>query len=151
MRASLLVALLTLTACPSPPPAAPAGPRKVELLKASEGDVPTLVRSELARAQREGRQLLVYVGATWCEPCRRFHEAAASGKLDARFPKLRLYEFDADRDGERLAAAGYVSKYIPLFARPNADGRASGQQIEGSVKGDTAVAEISPRLETLLR
>ena len=39
---------------------------------------------------------------------------------------------------------------IPLFALPGADGRASGKQIEGSVKGEAAVGEISPRLAALL-
>jgi hypothetical protein len=92
----------------------------------------------------------VYVGAGWCEPCRRFHAAAAEHKLDADFPTLRLLEFDADRDGGRLQAAGYVSRLIPLFVRPAADGRSSGRQIEGSVKGDRAVGEIVPRLRALL-
>jgi thiol-disulfide isomerase/thioredoxin len=126
-------------------------PRGVELVPApAEGDVPAVVTSELARAKRDGRQVLVYVGASWCEPCRRFHAAAADHRLDADFPTLRLVEFDADRDGARLQAAGYVSRLIPLFARPGSDGRASGRQIEGSIKGDGAVAEIAPRLRALL-
>jgi len=123
----------------------------VELVPAPPtGDVAVVVRGELARAGRDGKQLLVYVGATWCEPCRRFHQAAAEHKLDAAFPKLRLLEFDNDRDGERLAFAGYTSRFIPLFARPKPDGQSSGRQIEGSIKGDGAVGEIVPRLRTLL-
>ncbi|MDB4968217.1 MAG: hypothetical protein JWN44_3906 [Myxococcales bacterium] len=117
---------------------------------APAGEAAAVVVTEAAKAKREGRQLLVYVGATWCEPCQRFHQAAAAHKLDADFPSLRLLEFDTDRDGERLAAAGYVSQLIPLFARPRDDGRASGRQIEGSVKGDGAVGEIVPRLRALL-
>jgi len=49
-----------------------------------------------------------------------------------------------------LQAAGYVSRLIPLFAAPGLDGRASGRQMEGSVKGDGAVGEIAPRLHALL-
>jgi len=125
--------------------------RGVELLPApASGEIADLVRSELDRARSDGRDVLVYVGATWCEPCQRFHQAAASGALDGRFPGLRLLEFDLDRDGERLLRAGYQSRYIPLFARPAPDGRASGRFIEGSIKGDGAVAEIAPRLESLL-
>ena len=115
------------------------------------GDVAAEVQREQARARADGRRLLVYVGATWCEPCRRFHEAATAGKLDAQFGSLRLVEFDFDRDRERLSAAGYQSAYIPLFAAPGLDGRASGRQIQGSVKGDGAVDEIAPRLQALLR
>ena len=144
MRAFALTAML-LVACGTEKP------RGVEMVAApAGGDVPTTVKRELERAQRDGRQLLVYVGATWCEPCQRFHRAAAEHKLDRDFPSLRLLEFDDDRDVERLAAAGYTSRLIPLFARPRDDGRASGRQIEGSVKGDGAVGEIVPRLRALL-
>ena len=120
------------------------------MVPAPQGDVPTIVKRELERAARDRRQLLVYVGATWCEPCQRFHRAAAEHKLDRDFPQLRLLEFDDDRDAARLAMAGYSGKYIPLFARPGADGRGTGRQIEGSVKGDGAVGEIAPRLHALL-
>jgi thiol-disulfide isomerase/thioredoxin len=127
-------------------------PGKVEIAAAPpDGDVPTVVRDELRRARGQGRELLVYVGAVWCEPCQRFHRAAAAGALDREFPRLRLLEFDADRDGARLVQAGYTSKLIPLFALPSDDGRASGRQIEGSIKGEGAVAEITPRLRALLK
>jgi thiol-disulfide isomerase/thioredoxin len=139
-----LVAML-LGGCGTPTP------RGIDLVAAPPGgEVAATVRRELGRARRDGRQLLVYVGAGWCEPCRRFHEAAAAHRLDGDFPTLRLFEFDSDRDGERLAAAGYVSRLIPLFARPGDDGRATGRQIEGSVKGDTSVGEIVPRLRAVL-
>jgi hypothetical protein len=125
--------------------------RGVEFVPAPPaGEVASIVNGEIRRATTDGRKVLVYVGATWCEPCQRFHKAAASGKLDAAFPGLRLIEFDSDRDGERLASAGYVSRFIPLFARPGTDGRSSGRQIEGSIKGDGAVDEIAPRLRDLL-
>jgi thiol-disulfide isomerase/thioredoxin len=143
MRALLLMVLVA-AACGTEKP------RGVEMVPAPQGDVPTIVKRELARAALDRRQLLVYVGATWCEPCQRFHRAAAEHKLDRDFPQLRLLEFDDDRDAARLAMAGYSGKYIPLFARPGADGRGSGRQIEGSVKGDGAVGEIAPRLHALL-
>jgi hypothetical protein len=115
-----------------------------------EGEVAAIVRSEAAEAKRAGRRLVVYVGAAWCEPCQRFHEAAARGDLDARFGDLTLLEFDQDRDGERLSAAGYASQYIPLFALPAPDGMASGEQIEGAIKGEGAVGFVVPRLAKLL-
>jgi thiol-disulfide isomerase/thioredoxin len=143
------------TAEREPPPAVTAAGavRKpgVEVIAAPEaGDVAEIVQGELARAGKEGRRLLVYVGATWCEPCQRFHQAAQKGELDAAFPGLRLVEFDLDRDRDRLQRAGYTSKMIPLFALPRLDGAASGEQIEGSIKGSGAVDQIAPRLQALL-
>jgi hypothetical protein len=114
------------------------------------GAIEPIVRDALAKAAAEKRKLVVYVGAKWCEPCQRFHHAAEGGELDATFPDLTMLEFDLDRDNERLASAGYVSKYIPLFALPTADGTASGKQIEGGIKGEGAVGYIAPRLKELL-
>jgi thiol-disulfide isomerase/thioredoxin len=94
--------------------------------------------------------LVVYVGASWCEPCQRFHRAAEAGALDGALPRLILIEFDLDRDHDRLVAAGYDSKYIPLFALASADGTASSHRIEGAIKGEGAVDFILPRLQALL-
>jgi thiol-disulfide isomerase/thioredoxin len=116
----------------------------------NEGSVKAAVQAEMTREKGRGRQLVVYVGAHWCEPCMRFHDAAKAGQLDRRFPKLTLLEFDLDRDRDRLEEAGYTSRMIPLFMLPNPDGSAKGDHIEGSVKGDAAVDEISPRLTALL-
>ena len=131
------------------PSGAPSGPW-LEWVPASTGDVAPLVKSELDRARKDGVRLLVYAGATWCEPCQKFHEAAKSGALDKRLPRLRFLEFDLDRDEERLKSAGYASRYIPLFAIPGEDGRSTGKFIEGSIKGDGAADEITPRLLRLL-
>jgi hypothetical protein len=138
---------------PPPPPsqASAARPLPVDLVAAPpDGEVQDIVQRELARARGEGRRVLVYVGATWCEPCQRFHEAAKAGQVDALFPGLRLVEFDLDRDRDRLQRAGYASKMIPLFALPRLDGTGSGEQIEGSIKGPGAVDQIAPRLKALL-
>lgn len=136
---------------PRAEPAPQAKPVPVEIVAGSAtGDVQEIVRGEVARARGDGRPLLVYVGAAWCEPCQRFHQAAQAGQVDALFPGLRLVEFDLDRDRDRLVQAGYASKMIPLFALPRADGTASGKQIEGSIKGPGAVSQITPRLKALL-
>jgi thiol-disulfide isomerase/thioredoxin len=131
---------------------ASAGRRGVELVAAPPGGEPVeaLVRREAERARANGRTLLVYLGAPWCEPCQRFHDAARAGTLDAELPGVTLLEFDHERDGDRLRAAGYAWHYVPLFARPGPDGRASGRAIEGSIKGEGAVAQIVPRLRGLL-
>lgn len=134
--------------------AAPAGPlvlaRGVRIVRAPSGEVTSVVKSEREKAKSDGRDLVVYVGATWCEPCKHFHKAAQAGLLDTEFPNLTLLEFDLDDDRDRLTPAGYVSQYIPLFAMPAADGRASDKKFEGAVKGDGAVKHITPRLRSLL-
>jgi thiol-disulfide isomerase/thioredoxin len=140
-------------AAPTPSPAASsaaARPAGLELVAAGDGDVATLVKAELAKAKADGRVLAVYVGATWCEPCERFHHAAERGELDTGLSSLRLVVFDLDRDEARLKAAGYASQYVPLFVVPDADGRGTQRRIAGSIKGPGAVDEITPRLKSLL-
>jgi thiol-disulfide isomerase/thioredoxin len=119
-------------------------------MAAPDGDVAVIAQAEAERAKKEGRALLVYVGASWCEPCQRFHKAAEAGEVTGDLPPLRMLELDLDRDAERLAAAGYASKMIPLFAVPGPDGRGNDLRIEGSVKGSGAVSNIVPRLRALL-
>lgn len=141
----LLVFLLV--ACGSTEPE----PRKLTLIDAPPaGAIEPIVAGELGQAVVAGDRLLVYVGASWCEPCRAFHEAAEQHKLDDAFPGLRLLVFDADRDGPALETSGYHYELIPLFAVPRADGHASGKQIEGAIKGQDAVGFIAPRLQALL-
>jgi thiol-disulfide isomerase/thioredoxin len=151
---------LLLAACSNDPPAVTKEPAaqtptkeaaRIEWIKAPAGeDAASVVKRELERARNDKKRLLVYVGATWCEPCKRFHEAAEAGKIDGIFPNLRLVEFDLDVDGERLARAGYASKMIPLFAIPTENGTGSGKQIEGSIKGEGAVMNLQNRLKPLL-
>ena len=126
-------------------------PQHAQWLAASaNGDVAAAVARQRAESARSGRSALVYVGASWCEPCTRFHDAAARGALDAVFGDVDVLAFDADRDRARLDAAGYTSQLIPLLAVPNVDGTASAQRMEGSIKGEGAVAEMTPRLRALL-
>lgn len=129
----------------------PAGAGKVELIEAPAAiAIAPVVAGEVVRARADGKQLIVYVGAAWCEPCKYFHDAVTRGELDAGFPTLRLLAFDADRDQDALQAAGYDASMIPLFAVPAADGTPSAQRMQGSIKGPGAVAEITPRLRALL-
>lgn len=164
-RRALAPLALALAACTAgAPPSAPSdvaparaepaaetsGPRVRFVAAAAEGDVAPLVRAFVAEARAEGRVPLVYVGATWCEPCQYFHRAAEEGALDPTLPRLALLELDLDRDRDRLAAAGYASRMIPLFVVPAEDGRATPRRIEGSIHGPGSPAEITPRLHALL-
>lgn len=133
---------------PAPEPSRSDAPEFV--LAPETGDVAELVVAELARARTDDRLLLVYVGASWCEPCQYFHAAVEDGTLDAELAGVRLLEFDLDRDRDRLLAADYGSRMIPLFVVPGPDGRAGPRRTEGGVKGPAAVDNLRERLVALL-
>ncbi len=137
---------------PSPPPQAGEGVRRgVEFVAFSGTEaLDGFVMRELRRAERDKRELLLYVGASWCEPCQRFHEAAKRGELDADFPTLRLVDLDRDRDEAELTQTSCLSEMIPMFARPTPRGNCSNEMIFGSIKGPGAIDNIRPRLKRLL-
>lgn len=141
---------------PKPDPSAAAGAEvkagaRVEWVKApAESDITALVQREAARAKADQRTLIVYVGAAWCDPCERFHQAALAGQLDAQLGGFRFLAFDLDRDNEALFRAGYGSKMIPLFVIPREDGSPSPARMEGGYKGEGAAMELTGRLLQLV-
>lgn len=165
---SLLVTALLLYGCGSPyssqegaAPSAPpkTAPQKVDkpasskpafVLAPAEGEISGVVTAAVNDAKTSGERVVVYVGAEWCEPCKRFHEAVEAGELDEQLAGVRFLEFDADRDQSRLNAGGFTGRYIPRFALPGDDGKFGGKKIEGGVKGDGAVEHIMNRLAPLL-
>ena len=90
---------------------------------AQDTDALSQIRTKRLEAKAEGRVLVVYVGATWCEPCKKMKEEIESGRLDARFGKTTFLAFDADKDQDRLGGAGYTFKFVPYVALPGPDGR----------------------------
>lgn len=147
----LLALVVLLAACQHShgrPAHHPTGP---ELIEAGPGPADAVVRTAMAEAQRDGRRLLVYVSATWCQPCERFQKALRAGELDAAFPGLTMLKFDHDRDLPRLQEAGYTGNLIPRFVIPGPDGRGTARRIEGGTKAeDTVSTSIGPRLRQLL-
>ncbi|HEY3252700.1 MAG TPA: thioredoxin family protein [Polyangiaceae bacterium] len=109
------------------------------------------VQEQVEIAEAAHQRVLVYVGASWCEPCQRFHQAVEHGELNGTLNGLRFLEFDQDQDAAALKTAGYVYQYIPVLALPDPDGRNHGKMISGSIKGPRAVQEnLVPRLQALL-
>ena len=159
MRCAPCIPLLLLVACSGKAPEAapnaeaqvaqPAQVAKPRFVPAAEGaDVATEVREVVAGAGEEA--VVVYVGASWCEPCQAFHAALERGDLDDSLAGVKFLEYDADKDRERLESAGYGGRLIPRFALPGPDGTFSGEKIEGGIKGDGAVDHIMKRLLPML-
>jgi hypothetical protein len=145
-----LVAALGGAACQEPHGGS--APRRPELVVAGPGPADAVVRAALAQAHHDGRRLVVYVSAVWCEPCERFQASLRAGELDAYFPDLRFFKFDHDQDAPRLAAVGYAGSYLPRFVVPAEDGRGTAQRMEGGTKADdTVFTSIGPRLQRMLR
>ena len=79
---------------------------KLEHRAESRAPVEQFVQQQVEEADASGSRVLVYVGATWCEPCQRFHRALESGELDEVLAGTTFVEFDMDHDGAELKKAG---------------------------------------------
>ena len=98
----------------------------------ADGDAISTIRTARLLAKADGRVLVVYVSATWCEPCKKLKAEIEAGHLDARLGKTTLFAFDADKDQDRLGAAGYQFRFVPFVALPGPDGHpADSQQATG--------------------
>lgn len=126
-------------------------PTRADLVTPGPGPVQEQVSSAQRLAVAEGRRIVVYVGATWCEPCKYFLESIEANTLPGSFADLRFLKFDHDADEERLNDSGYGGQMIPRFVVPGADGAATDKRFEGSTKGPQAMDNIVPRLERILK
>lgn len=160
--AAVAASAFPLLGCDTPPEAQPdpingsaAGAQpiaKPELVSVADGisDGPTFIKAELERAERDGRKLVIYIGAEWCEPCQHFHKAVEHGELDSELGNVRFLDFDFDKHGALLDQAACQSRLIPLFARPTPDGKCGDNRTEGGIKGSGAVGDLMPRLKRIL-
>jgi hypothetical protein len=133
-------------AAPPPVPktmtsAASEAPKLRMFSAADDADALSTIRSARLRSKADARVLVVYVGATWCEPCKRFKNEVASGALDARLARVDMLAFDADRDLERLKAAGYTFHFVPFVALPAAHG-GPAEQKEATGKASEAWRDL---------
>jgi len=123
----------------------PKGHVKVEVAS-QDSDALSLIRTKRLEAKAQDRVLVVYVSATWCEPCKKLKAELESGRLDDQLGTVTLLAFDADKDIDRLGSAGYTFKFVPFVALPGADGRPVDTQ-EATGKGSGAWRELLGKLE----
>src|SRR5262252_8542592 len=65
-------------------PASATAKKRPIFVRGPSGGAPIapFVANELAKGHAGHFGVLVYVGATWCEPCQAFHHSVAAGELD---------------------------------------------------------------------
>ena len=79
------------------------------------------------------------------------HFRQASAEIIDGAGKITLLVFDADRDTERLGAAGYKFRYVPYFALPKPDGHPAEEHEMKGKAGAQTTEEIGQQLEAWQR
>ena len=113
-------------------------------------NVAKAVLKETQQAEKDGKQLVVYVGAIWCKPCKDFDAATKQPNFGSELDHIRLMKFDWDRHQTPLHRANYGSQYLPLFVLPGPEGKGSDKRFFGSrFKGQVGVEDLKKRLVEL--
>lgn len=127
--AALTAVTLTLTAAFAADPATGPGPYD------EQADARADINNAVARAAKEGKQVLVVYGANWCKDClalnRGFGQGHLGAAVDKRFVtvKVNVGRFDKNVDVANQMGVT-LKKGIPTVAVLGSDG-----QVLGTTKG----------------
>ena len=90
----------------------------------------------LRDARDNGRPVLVYAGADWCEPCRELHKQLVRPEVRAKLAGWTLVYLDVDKEPQPPAALGIGP--IPALRLLTPAGRVVGSQ-DGFIPGEELV------------
>lgn len=111
------------------------------------GSLASSVKAEVAKAQAAGKKPIVYIGATWCPPCKAIKKYKTDPQMAAAFAGTYIIELDVDDwAAADLTGLGYKAGSIPVFIAVGPDGKATGPNINGGAWGDNIPANMAPPL-----
>ena len=116
-----------------------------------EGDLPDELASGAAVAAREGNQAVLYVGATWCGPCKEYKAALTAPRLKAAHAGVRILEADLDADGAALEALGVEVQGVPHWQTLDLDGKPVEHAIDGGAWGENTPENMAPVLTAFFK
>ena len=120
-------------------------------LHPQEGDLQTLLASEVQKADALGQLPVVEFDATWCPPCQAIDQAIKANNeliLNA-YAGTYIIRLDVDNWGwgdSRLH--DFQFNGIPVFFKLEADGKQTGEVIDGGAWGEDIPENIAPVMDT---
>ena len=114
-----------------------------------DGDLQSQLAIEAKKAQALGQTPFIEFDATWCPPCQKI--TAALARKDAlmlrAYSGIYLVHADVDQWGWNNPQAGFTFDGIPVFYRLDADGKPTGEMIDGGAWGEDIPENIAPVLQ----
>ena len=119
-------------------------------LHPGDGDLQTLLSGEVQKAVALGRLPVVEFDATWCPPCQAIDKAIKADNeliLNA-YAETYVIRLDVDEWGWGDSALhDFQFNGIPVFFKLDADGKQTGEVIDGGAWGEDIPENIAPVMD----
>ncbi|HCH64302.1 MAG: hypothetical protein CL927_10715 [Deltaproteobacteria bacterium] len=89
---------------------------------------------------------VVYVGATWCGPCKVYKGSLNDKAMIRAHLPVHIIELDADKHPTILEALSIAPEGIPHWEMVDRTGATTGRNIDGRAWQDNTVANMAPSL-----
>jgi thiol-disulfide isomerase/thioredoxin len=96
-----------------------------------------------------GKKPFAYLHASWCGPCKAIDKThATDAKMIDAFAGTAIAELDIDAaDPKALASLAMSPNAIPVFYKLDANGKPTGDKIDGGAWGDNIPDNMAPPLK----
>lgn len=119
-------------------------------LHPKDGDLPSLLAKEAAKAAALGQMPVVEFDATWCPPCQAIDKAIKQNNqlmLDA-YARTYIIKLDVDEWGwGDRAKHDFQFDGIPVYFKLDSEGEQTGEVIDGSAWGEDIPENIAPVMD----
>jgi hypothetical protein len=115
-------------------------------LSPTQGDLTPLLREHVTRARDKRLRPFVEFYADWCKPCRDLSALMEGGRMIEALRSTYIIKVNVDDWQDKLRGTGFVPREIPVFYAIGGDGRPTGRQILGYLKGEKASEKLIHRL-----
>jgi len=113
-------------------------------LPASNTALDALLAEHAQRAAEQGLKPVLYIGASWCQPCKFLKEHRDDPRVASALRGTYTIEIDFDDwTVAELSASGYGVQAVPVFFAIGAGGKAAGPKLDGGAWGG-ASPEANP-------
>lgn len=134
---------------PSAPPPSPP-PFVLTELAPTQGDLIPLLRAQVERARAKQLRPVIEFYADWCPPCRAFQNSLGDPRMTEALRGTYLVKLNLDDWHDKLEGTGFQPASIPAFYLVGADGRPSGQMLDGDKWGKPTPDKMSVSLSKFL-
>jgi thiol:disulfide interchange protein len=105
-------------------------------LAASNTALDALLAEHAQRAAEQGLKPALYIGASWCQPCKILKEHRDDPRVASALRGTYTIEIDLDDwTVAELSASGYEVQAVPVFFAIGAGGKAAGPRLDGGAWG----------------